>query len=194
MIIFDCEILRAVPGRDGVREPGIEYCGGWRDFAGMGLACIGVYDYAEDIYRVFLRDNYSDFQKLVDSSDWICGFNNIQFDYPLCAANGIVVSEEKSYDLLREIWAGAGFGPEFDSRTHAGFGLEACCLANFNLGKSGNGALAPVQWQRGEYGAVIDYCLRDVWLTKKLLDQVLDVRKIWDPRDPEREILVKRPI
>lgn len=194
MIIYDCEILRAIPPRNETeRIPEIFYCGGWWDFEGMGLSCIGVYDYFEARYRVFLKDNFRDFQGLVDSSDLVVGFNSLRFDNRLCAAHEIQVPEEKSYDLLAEIWAGAGLGEEFNPTTHKNFGLEACCLANFNLGKSGNGAMAPVLWQRGEFGAVIDYCLRDVWLTKKLLDQIIEVGKIWDPRDPEMEIQVRRP-
>jgi hypothetical protein len=33
---------------------------------------------------------------------------------------------------------------------------------------SGSGAFAPAMWQRGQYGTVIDYALRDVQITRAL--------------------------
>ena len=59
---------------------------------------------------------------------------------------------------------------KFYWKTHGGFGLDAVCEANDLGGKTGHGALAPVQWQRGEISAVINYCLMDVKLTKELFD------------------------
>jgi hypothetical protein len=34
--------------------------------------------------------------------------------------------------------------------------------------KSGTGELAPVLWQQGRHMDVVDYCLRDVMLTRRL--------------------------
>jgi hypothetical protein len=42
----------------------IQYCGGWRHFEGMGISCIGAYDYAEDRWRVFTWDNRDEFAEL----------------------------------------------------------------------------------------------------------------------------------
>jgi hypothetical protein len=193
MIIYDCEIEKGILGQGEEPQEGIEYCGGWRDFEGMGIACIGAYDFREDRYRVFCKDNLMAFQKLVDDRDLVVGYNSLGFDNRLCAANGIQVPDEKSYDLLVEIWAGAGFGPEFNAETHLGFGLGAVCRVNFNLTKSGYGGDAPVQWQKGEIGSVIDYCLNDVWLTRMVLDQVLEVGRIWHPMETRREIRVRKP-
>lgn len=39
--------------------------------------------------------------------DIIVRFNNHNFDDKLCAANGIIIPEEKSYDILKHIWIGA---------------------------------------------------------------------------------------
>lgn len=135
-----------------------------------------------------MKDNFSDFQKLADETDLVVGFNSLAFDNRLCEANGINVPDEKSYDLLVEVWKGAGQG-----KGHGGFSLDAICKANFGLEKSGHGAMAPVQWQRGEFGSVIDYCLNDVRLTKMLLDQVIRDEVVRDPRDKEKFFVVKGP-
>jgi hypothetical protein len=34
LLIFDCEIRKAIPPKEGERIPGIDYCGGWDDFPG----------------------------------------------------------------------------------------------------------------------------------------------------------------
>lgn len=193
MIIYDVEIKRGIPGENEERFLGIEYCGGWRDFPNMGLAVICAYDCRDDRYRVFCEDNFSDFQALVDDRSVIVGFNNLAFDNRLCEANGIVVPAAKSYDVLVEVWAGAGLGPVFERATHGGFGLEALSDVNFGLKKSGNGAFAPVLWQQRKIGAVIDYCLEDVRLTRLLLERIMVSGVVRDPRDQDKTLMVRRP-
>lgn len=154
--------------------PGINYCKGWGDHAGMGISVIGVYDYVEKRSRVFLRDNFSEFVALANDRDLLVGFNSIPFDNKVLAACGVAsFAESKCYDLLREIWKAAGLGPNFSPR-HAGYGLNDVCFKNFGIGKTGHGAKAPIDWQQGRYGSVIDYCLQDINLTRRLLDAVLD--------------------
>lgn len=185
LIIYDCEIVKAIPpGKDSERLAGIEYAGGWRDFLNLGISVICAYDYREDRYRVFCADNFQEFQKLVDSANVIISFNGLAFDNRLCEANGLNVPGEKSYDLLVEVWAATGLGQEYQYPSHSGFGLDACVKANFlNEAKSGHGASAPVQWQRGEIGAVIDYCLQDVRLTKLLIDKVIKKGCLNNPKE-----------
>ena len=196
ILIFNCEIIKAIPPKDDAdRISGIEYCEGWRDFENMGISVIGAYDYVEDRYRVFEQDNFSEFQKILKQRDVICGFNSIAFDVPLCRANGIdiTINIAPHYDILAEIWEGAGLGRQFQYPSHVGFSLDACCKANFGTEKTGHEAFAPVDWQQGKYGKVVDYCLNDVRLTKQLLDQIMAHGFIRDPRYPERIIEVLNP-
>lgn len=173
-IIYDCEIIKAIPSKGVPPVDGIKYCEGWHDHANMGVSVIGAYDYANDRYRVFLRDNFAEFQALVDSRKIIIGFNSLSFDNRLCAeSEGITVPNDKSWDLLVEIWRAAGLGPKFKSPSHLGYSLDAVSEANLGQKKSGNGAMAPVLWQKGQYGEVIDYCLQDVVLTKKNVDRAI---------------------
>lgn len=185
MLIYDCEIVKTIPPRkESERLIGIEYAGGWRDFSNLGISVICAYDYQQDRYRVFCKDNFLEFQVLVDSAEVIISFNGLAFDNRLCQANQLSVPDEKSYDLLVEVWAAAGLAPEYQYPSHAGFGLDACVKANFlNEAKSGHGASAPVQWQRGEIGTVIDYCLQDVRLTKMLVDKVIREGYLNNPKE-----------
>ena len=182
MIIYDCEIKKGIAPK-GQKQPGVEYCDGWRDFDRMGISVVGVYDYEEGRYRVFMDDNFDELQDLLNASRVIVGFNNWKFDDKLLGATGLNIDKTKSYDLLAEIWRAAGLNPqEFHPGTHGGYSLGDCCLTNFGVGKKGHGAQAPVLYQMGRLGELIDYCLHDIFLTKMLLDKVILTGSLISPR------------
>ena len=190
-IIFDCEIERGVRPKKQQPQLGIEYSNGWQDFRGMGISVIGAYDYVENIYRVFCKDNFDEFKKLIHTRKWVVGFNSRGFDEPLVRVHGCAVPEAKSYDILVEVWRAAGLPLEFTPHLHRGYGLGPLCTANFDVAKSGDGALAPVLWQQGKIGTVIDYCLHDVWLTKRLMDRVLTEGVLSSPKGLGRLDILK---
>lgn len=186
IIIYDLEIIRAIPNRDGSKEEGIEYCTGWHDHQNMGISVNGVYDYYEDRYRVFTDDNRDEWQHLLLRNPIAVGFNSIPFDNAVLSQTGWKVPEsETCYDILREQWMAAGLGPDFQYPSHAGYGLDDTCKANKMPGKTGNGALAPILWQRAEIGKVIDYCLTDVHRTKLLLDRIINAGGLYSPKNGE---------
>jgi len=186
IVIYDCEIKRGIPARGEEKIPGIEYCKGWGDHAGMGVSVTGVYDYDEDRYRVFCDDNVDEMLELFASADLLVGFNSIRFDDRLLVATYPDYADITTtrYDLLVETWRAAGLKPSWGSpKTHGGFGLDAMCEANFGVRKSGHGAMAPVLWQQGKIGAVIDYCLNDIRMTKMLLDCAMGDLEVINPKD-----------
>lgn len=193
MLIYDLEIERAIQGRKEERIPGIDYCNGWGDHAGMGISCICAYDYSEDRYRVFTKSNMYDFRNLLQFHSIYVGFNNINFDNKtIKACWDIDIPQEKSFDILRRVWRAAGYDENvFNINTHAGYGLDACCATNFNRHKTSNGALAPVEWQRGNMGTVIDYCLNDVYMTKLLMDKIIKDGWIHDPKNPADRLCIE---
>lgn len=174
-LVYDTEIIRCIPNSRNPAwqpEPDLEYCEGWHDYKGMGISCITAYDYLTDSYRVFLEDNIADFQALTLEREHIIGFNSSSFDDTLCAAHGLIV--RTTYDLLCEVRIASGQPPYYSrGLTRAGYSLNNLTKANLGVSKTASGELAPVLWQRGEYGAVISYCLNDVQLTRKLLEMGL---------------------
>ncbi len=194
-LIYDIEIHNAIPPKQkSERVPGVTYCGGWGDHAGMGISCICAYDYIEDRYRVFTRGNFQAFKDLCEARELIVGFNSIPFD------NMVVreflaydILDEKSYDILREIWKSEGLTPLFSYPTHTGYGLDACCAENFGMKKTGDGALAPLNWQKGMHGDVIDYCLNDVRLTKALFEYAMAGEPIKNPKKPGTVLTLRKP-
>jgi len=184
VIVYDLEIIRCIPPRDGVRDEKLEYCAGWHDHANMGISVNGVYDYQQNRYRVFTEDNKEEWHKLLLRNPIAVGFNSIPFDNAVLEQTGWKVPElDECYDILRELWAASGLGNKFEYPSHAGYGLDDTCKANALPGKTGNGSLAPVLWQSGQIGKVIDYCLTDVHRTKNLFDRILNEGRLISPKD-----------
>lgn len=193
MIIYDVETEKAILGRNEKADQGIDYCAGFGDFANMGISVIGVYDYSVERPRVFLEDNFEEFQKLIDAAECVVGFNNHKFDNKLLDANNIKIPLEKSYDILEEIWKSLGIGTNFHPETHGGLSLDALVYANFKICKNGKGADAPKLWQCGRQGEVIDYCLADVELTRRLTEKILKSGKLRNPKT-NLDICIRRPL
>lgn len=185
MFIYDAEIIKAIQGKNEDRIQRIEYCEGWQDHKNMGISVVCGYDYFTDRYRVFMADNFTALQGvLLAHPGPLIGFNNIGFDNKLLRANGIAIADEKCYDILSEIWKADGLTAWFEYPTHIGYSLNNILSSNFpNLQKSGHGALAPVLWQQKQYAEVVDYCLEDVRLTKKVLDKILRTGNLINPKN-----------
>lgn len=168
MIVFDVEIKKGILGRNEKAIEGIEYCGGWRDFKNMGVACVCTFDTYTYLARAFTSDLASLTEYLHGQETG--GFNTKRFDIPLLKEHGVEINIDRHYDALEEVWLKCGLDPDrFVPATHGGWGLDAIMQATFGLAKTGHGAMAPVWWQRGEHGRVIDYCLNDSWLEAKLI-------------------------
>jgi len=196
MIIVDVEIEKAIQGRGEERLPEIEYCQGWRDFAGMGISVVCTYDILTHLTRVFLKEDLGELSGYLDGK-WTAGFNTKRFDLPLLAEHGIDVDPGQHYDILEEIWIALGLNPDkFYYKTHGGWGLDAVCQATLGIAKTGHGALAPVWWQQGKRGKVIDYCCNDVWMEGALLTHVLSGNTVRNGQGDgaDHELKLSRPL
>ncbi|MBF0121769.1 MAG: hypothetical protein HQK79_23305 [Desulfobacterales bacterium] len=195
MLVYDIEIKKAILGKNEQPIKGIEYAADWNDYEGMGIAVICAYDYQTERTRVFCEDNFKEFQDLVNKRATIVGFNSIKFDNCLCRANGIEVYDYNSYDILHEIWRALGLGYDFDQSIHEGFGLDATFRANFpnQIGKTGTGGMAPVNWQRGKIGSVIDYCINDVRMTRLLLNKIILKGGLTNPKNCQQFLRIDPP-
>lgn len=192
MLIYDIEIENAILGRGEVSRSGIKYCSGFNDFANMGITVIGVYDCAIERSRIFLKDNLDEFEKIFRASDCNVGFNNHRFDNRLLIANKITMPVGKTYDILEEIWRGLGLSMTYRWETHGGLSLDEFAYANFKIKKNGKGANAPIDWQEGRKGKVIDYCLSDVEITRRLLNRIINKGSLKHPKTGE-EIKIRKP-
>lgn len=182
-LIYDCEIINCIPV--GEIDTNLKYCEGWHDFDNMGISVIGTWRNFHTLnplgkYEAFVNENdlmgislthlsqFEKFNQLAEKADLIIGFNSVSFDDRLCRANGIEI--ETDFDLLVEVRkaTGQGDGTYQYGITRKGYALKDIARANLPYNKSASGELAPVLWQRGQKQEVIDYCLRDIRITKEL--------------------------
>ena len=176
VVVYDIEIKKCIPDRNAEPNPQYQYCAGWHDHADMGIAVLAAFDTREGVTRVFMDDNLTEFAHLIKGRT-VAGFNIEGFDNKLLAAHGI--HPERSYDLLSELRAAVreprGYTP---GKTRPGRTLDDCLRANGMPLKTLHGAQAPIDWQNGNIGKVVDYCVQDVMRELALLTRV---PKIIDP-------------
>ncbi len=188
-LIYDCEIIKCIPGRDGYKKPEFEYCKGWDDHANMGISLIGAWLSWDNSIRIYPQSAFDKFQQAVNEADLIVGFNSISFDDKLCQANGIRITTD--YDLLSEVWAAAGMPRQYTAgKTRAGYKLENLAQANLGRGKSGSGEMAPELWQRGKQWEVARYLTDDILITKQLFERR---SRLIDPTDDFFILCLREP-
>lgn len=190
-IVFDLEIQKAiVPSPDKCTEAdrALVAAGkavhGWNNSHKAGIASGVAYHAEADRYHIFgdRRDDHLRLVELLTDAERVVGFNHWCFDYPLLAAStGVAMEEitdmsappgERDIDLLQMIWGGIG-GNLFGK----GNSLDAVSRATLGErggGKNGSGAEAPLLYQQGLYGRLINYNVGDVDLTRRLLRFIED--------------------
>lgn len=173
-LVLDVEIQNCIPDSRGdfnvefnpVTGEAYRFCGGWQDYAGMGIGCVCVWDCLENMPLVFDSSNLSELKALIDLRQVIVGFNTINFDNKVLAANGIEIPIWKNFDLYAEVLRLEGL--ELGKPNDGGRSVDDFARVNFGLKKSAHGSEAPKMFQRGELAALHSYCLRDVMLERRL--------------------------
>ncbi len=161
VVIYDLEIKKT-----------IEQCTrGWASLDEMGISVGCLYDYRSSRYRIFMDDNLQELvDRLNEPNTLVVAFNHLQFDNQLLRASGYALKPDVDllhYDMLVVSRAGAGA-----SKFAKGFRLDDHLQALGLPMKTGAGAMAPIWWQEGKIGTVIDYCLQDVYAEKQLFENM----------------------
>jgi hypothetical protein len=149
--------------------------GGWGNKADMGISVAVLWDYRSVRYRVFMDDNMDELvSRLNEPNTLIVAFNQKGFDNQVLRADkvlkrtGVRLLEDTDlvqFDMLEESRRASGLNskaPGFKLDDH----LKCCGLPC----KTGDGALAPKMWQDGKVGTLVDYCLNDVSVEKRLFE------------------------
>jgi hypothetical protein len=166
VLLYDLEIINCIPSVKEPRDPRFQYCLGWDDHAGMRVSVLVAYDFRAESLHVYCEDNLQEFAALAQHRKHIVGFNSKSFDDKVVAAYDLNV--RTTWDLRMELLERVNG----DTKRHAGRRLADWLLANDLPPKTESGAFAPHMWQQGEIGRVIDYCVQDVMLTKRLIDKL----------------------
>jgi hypothetical protein len=166
-LCYDIEIVNAVPDKKRKPEPGIKYCSGWDDHKGMGVACVCVYDMWTREVRVFTKGNFEDMMELFSQREEIVSYYGTKFDDKVLKAAGFNI--KTTYDVCLLLRARTGEPDKWERGvSRGGMGLGEVAQANGFGAKREDGWKAPIMWQMGQYGRVIDYCIDDAMKTYKL--------------------------
>lgn len=152
IITFDIETANWL-GSDGVSKP-----------EDLKIAIVCIHDSGTDSYSSYLEEELPKLWPILERTDILVGYNSDHFDIPLL--NKYYpgdLGKIKSLDLLKEIYDSLGRRIKLDTIAEATLGVN----------KSGDGAQSLRWWRAGEVDKVRDYCLKDVEITKKVMDYAL---------------------
>ena len=133
--------------------------------ADLDISVICTYDSETGEYDSFWEDDFARLWKLIEKTDMLVGYNSDHFDIPLL--NKYYpgdLTHIKSLDLLKEI------KESFGRRLR----LDAVAEATLGEGKSGHGLDAIRWWRSGELDKIEKYCLKDVEITKRVMDYAME--------------------
>jgi len=160
-----------------------EVKGGWNNIAGFGLAIAVCWHQTEDggyfqpyqdnraSLEVTRKNKYKEYYDLLTSQQLIqdlydvpkiITFNGIHFDYEVLRPYGLRPEKlyPKSFDILNKMQKVLGHRVS----------LESVAQATLGEGKGGSGTEAVKWFREGKIDKVIEYCKKDVELTKRIYD------------------------
>ncbi len=131
--------------------------GGWQNAAGMRVSCAVLYMSDRDEIRVFTEEEVPDLIEILMGLSLVVGFNILGFDYRVLAPYSPKgLSSIPTLDMLRDIHLRLGYRVSLDN----------IARATLNISKSANGMLALKWWKEGKMDKIIQYCKRDVEITR----------------------------
>jgi len=147
--VFDVETRRSA-----------EEVGGWHRAERMGVSVAVIYDGAAATFSVYREDDIAGLIDHLQQLDLVVGFNNKRFDNRVLSAyTDVDLSRLPTLDILEEVHNRLGYR----------LSLERLAEKTLGIRKSGSGLLA-LQWYReGQFDKIIDYCRKDVEITRDLL-------------------------
>ena len=137
---------------------------GSTDPARLDISVVCIYDYQTNSFKSFLENEISKLWPVIERADMLIGFNSDHFDIPLLNKYYTGdLTKIRSLDLLKEIKKSFGRRIKLDQ------------IAEGTLGerKSGFGLQATEWWKKGEVEKVVEYCLKDVQITKDVYEYAL---------------------
>lgn len=137
--------------------------GAWKP-ENLELTICCIHDSETDTYDSFLKEDLPRLWKILEHTDLLVGYNSDHFDIPVL--NRYYpgdLTKIRSLDLLKEISASLGRRVRLDSVAEGTLGTK----------KSGSGLQAIQWWKEGNITKLREYCLKDVEITKKVLDYAL---------------------
>lgn len=143
--------------------------GGKENLTKLSLSVAGVFSYADNAFLTFTENEMPAFEKMLQKTDLIIGFNINHFDLPILQKYlSVDLSKIPALDIMNDVVSAIGYRVSLDD------------LAGNTLGKrkSANGLMAVQYWREGRIDELKKYCLDDVRITRDLYEHVLKNNEI----------------
>ncbi len=158
--------------------------GGRQYLCRLGLAVAVTYDSSSGEYRSYTENEVEELVEELAGADLVVGFNLKSFDYEVLKPyTDYPLHTIRTADMLQDIYQELGFRLSLDSLAEATLGM----------GKSANGLQAVRWFRKGELDKVVEYCERDVEVTRKLYEYGCERGYVlyWDRRGQMQKIFVR---
>lgn len=130
----------------------------------LTIAIVCIHDSETDSYSSYLEHELPKLWPILERTDILVGYNSDHFDVPLLNKyySGDL-TKIKSLDLMQEVYRSLGRRLRLDAIAEGTLGTK----------KSGSGLQSLKWWKAGEVDKVRTYCLKDVEITKRIMDHAL---------------------
>lgn len=150
IVFFDLETQRSfreVGGRHNIKE--------------LGLSVAVTYSTADGEYHYYTEENVADLIEELKAADLVVGFNLLRFDYEVLRAyTDHPLRKLPTVDMMADVQGVLGFR----------LSLDALASATLGETKSADGLQAIRWWRQGRIKELLQYCQRDVEVTRKLYE------------------------
>jgi len=157
--------------------------GGRHNLSRLGLAVAVTYDSSSGEYRSYTEDEAHELVNELAGADLVVGFNLKAFDYEVLQPyTDYPLHTIPTVDMLQDVYQELGFRLSLNSLAEATLGIR----------KSADGLQAVRWFRQGELDKVMEYCRRDVEVTRRLYEYGRERGYIlyWDRRGRMQRIFV----
>ena len=155
--------------------------GGWNKAHLMGMSVGIVWDSVDRDFAVYLEDEVEALIAHLQRADVVVGFNVLGFDYSVLRGyTRLDFRQLNTLDILREV----------HQRLHHRVSLDALARATLNTAKSADGLQALEWYKEGRMDLIIEYCKKDVEVTRDLFRFAMKNRYLLFDRKDEGRLRV----
>jgi len=136
----------------------------------LGISVVAIYDYRDNLGKVFLESELSKLFPILESASYLVGYNIRSFD--MAVLQGYYpgkIEQFAVFDILEDIKEKIG----------RRLALNDLLAATLNKKKTGHGLQAIGYYEAGEFDKLKSYCMDDTMLTKEIFDYGIKHNEIY---------------
>jgi DEAD/DEAH box helicase domain-containing protein len=135
----------------------VDAVGGWKNFKQLEVSVACAFDSKTQQFHSYTEDKLGELVALCQER-LLVGYNLVGFDLPILEKYGLPpVSDLDVFDIMLDVHNVSGW--RFVK-------LEKIAQATLGTGKSADGLMAVEWWKQGLVEKIIEYCLKDVEVTR----------------------------